>query len=396
MILPSIDIPTLAVARAIIQLTLAGLVVWTGNRQEQRSGTHWWAWGLALHGLGLLIFTVIIEHGLLDSLMTAANHLSFGLSSACILFGFWRFADRPVRWWLIVLIIGIPVVSLLAWEWWYPNARWRIVTTASGQVIFLIALFAVLAKPPRREMAGIYGALRWITGAYLPLLVWSYGSAMELLPTTARIPAAYHGVTFSVGSMLFMLALAVGFLALQYSLLACRHADQARRDWLTGLLNRRGIMEVVEGWADDYGQRPTFKVMALDIDHFKSINDRYGHEVGDFVLERLAGELNRQAGPDAVVGRMGGEEFLVLLPDSDEQVVFRRAEGLRRAIARFGVELPDGVIRATVSIGYAAGRQGESLEAVLRRADAALYRAKEQGRNRVVAAASVDRPAEGA
>lgn len=344
--------------------------------------------------MALLLFTVNVERDLFDSLLTAANHLGFGLSSACIMLGFWRFADQPVRWWLIALIIGIPVASLLLWEWWYPTARWRIVTTATGQVIFLVALFAILSRPRRREMAGIYGALRWITGAYLPLLVWSYASAVELLPTTARIPAAYHGVTFSVGSMLFMLALAVGFLALQYSLLACRHADQARRDWLTGLLNRRGVVEIVDRWGVELGQRPLLGVMAVDIDHFKSINDRYGHEVGDSVLERLAGELQRQAGPGSVVGRMGGEEFLVLLPDSDERTVRLRAERLRRASARFAIEVPDRFIRVTVSIGYAFGSRGESLEPVLRRADAALYRAKEQGRNRVVGAEDIDQPAQ--
>lgn len=391
MTLASLDIPTLAVARAIIQMTLAGLVVWTGNRQEQRSGTHWWAWGLALHGLGLLLFTVAIEHDLLDSMLTAANHLCFGLSSACILLGFWRFADKPPRLWLIALIIGISVVSLLLWEWAYPNARWRVVTTASGQVVFLVALIAVLTKPPRREMAGIYHALRWVAGAYLPLLLWSYGSAVELLPTTARIPAAYHGVLFSVGSMLFMLALAVGFLALQYSLLACRHADQARRDSLTGLLNRRGILEVVDGWGDRHGQRPAFGAISVDIDHFKSINDRWGHDVGDAVLVELAGELKRQADLEAVVGRVGGEEFLVLLPAADEDAVRLRAEHLRRKCARFPIDVPDGVIRVTISVGYTVGYPGEVFAAILRRADAALYRAKSEGRNRVVAADSFDR-----
>src|SRR5699024_5231520 len=198
-------------------------------------------------------------------------------------------AQQSPHRWLIALIIGISVASLLLWEWAYPNARWRVVTTAFGQAVFLVALLAALARPPRREMAGIYRALRWVAAAYLPLLLWAYGSAVELLPTTARIPATYHGVTFSVGSMLFMLALAVGFLALQYSLLACRHVDQARRDPLTGLLNRRGIREVVDDWAEQGTQQPVLGVIVVDIDHFKSINDRWGHEAGDAVLSELAG-----------------------------------------------------------------------------------------------------------
>ncbi len=384
---PSIDTPTLAVARAIIQLTLAGLIIWTGSRQEQRLGTHWWAFGLALHGFALLVFT--IRYAPIESLLIAANHLGFGFSSACILLGFWQFGQRQVQRWLLLMIVCIPAVSLLLWEWWMPNARFRILTTASGQVIYLVALLAVLTRAPRSEMDGIYRSLRWIVGSYALLMVWSYGSLGELLPTTARVPPGYHGVLFSVWSMLFMLSLAVSFLALQYSDMACRHADQARRDWLTNLLNRRGFLEAVGQRGIEQDNSKLWAVLAIDVDRFKTINDRFGHAAGDRVLETLAEELDRHAGPDDLVARMGGEEFLFLRVGTDEEAAGALAEKLRRAFAELVIEPSSELIQITVSIGVAIRQNGEMLDDVVHCADDALYRAKREGRNRVAMASAV-------
>ncbi|MBY6203387.1 GGDEF domain-containing protein [Halomonas denitrificans] len=380
-VFPAIDTSTLALARAIIQLTLAGLIIWTGSRQEQRAGTHWWAAGLALHGISLLFY--LVRYAPLDSLITAANHLTLGVSSACFLVGFWRFGHRPVRYGLVALIVAIPAVSLLVWEWWMPIARWRILLTASSQLIFLAVLQAVLASAPRREMAGIYRVLRACTVAYALLLFWAYGSLVELLPNAARVPPGYHGVLFSVGSMLFLLALAVGALALQYAQLACGHADQARTDWLTGLLNRRGLAQAADEMRARRAATSTSAVLALDIDRFKAVNDRHGHAAGDRVLRMIAWELTRRAGPEAVVARVGGEEFQVLLPDTDIGRANRCAESLRDACSRLEVHTGSEVIRPSVSIGVALLGRDEALDDAARRADAALYRAKTAGRDRV-------------
>jgi diguanylate cyclase (GGDEF)-like protein len=378
LILPTIDTPTLAVARAIIQMTLAGLILWTGSRQTQRGGERWWSAGLALHGFALLVFTY--RYLPLDSITVVINHLFFGLSAACILIGFWRFADAPVRWGLVALIVGISMLSLVLWEWWMPNSRFRILTTASGQVIYLIVLQAVLAVAPRREMVGIYRALRVIVIAYTLLMIWSYGSLGGVLPNSARVPPDYHGIVFSVGSMLFMLSLAVGFLALQYAEMASRHAEQARRDWLTGLLNRRGLLEALT----EFDEASGWTVLAIDADHFKSINDRHGHAAGDRMLEILAGGLVQQAGPTDLVARMGGEEFLFLRPGAGLDEGERLAEALRSALSELSLDGPEGPIRVTVSIGVTLRESGESFESAVHRADQALYRAKREGRNRVV------------
>lgn len=382
LVLPSLDTPTLAVARAVIQMTLAGLIIWTGSRQFQRAGGGWWAVGLALHGVALLAFS--ISYAPLDSLLATTNHLGFAVSSACFLIGFWLFARQSIRWWLPLLIVGISLVSLALWEWWMPNARFRILTTACGQVVFLLALMTLLRYPPRVEMASIYRALRWIVAAYALLLLWAYGSVSEMLPTTARVAPGYHGILFSVGSMLFMLSLAVGCLALQYAEMACRYADQARRDWLTGLLNRRGLMEAMGERAVFFGQASSYAVLAIDADHFKAVNDRYGHAAGDRLLEALAGKLEQHAGPDDLVARMGGEEFVFLSPLDATDSIESLAEALRRSLEAVSIDSPSGPVGVSVSIGGAVHRSGESFEEVMQRADRALYAAKQAGRNRIV------------
>ena len=301
---PSIDTPMLALARAIIQLTLAGLIICTGSRQQRRMGTHWWAWGLALHGIGLLVFLLMLQ--------------------------------------------------------------------------------ATLADAPRKEMAGIYRSLRRIVSAYAVLLLWSYGSLAELLPGTARVPPGYHGVLFRLGSMLFMLALAVSFLALQYALMACRHADQARTDWLTQLLNRRGLLAAVDAKYGSNAAVPGFALLTLDVDHFKSINDHHGHAVGDRVLRALAREITRHTGTNDLIARVGGEEFQILLSSADADSARSFAESLCRSCAGLEIEARAELIWLTVSIGVAIQVDRESFDDVAQRADRALYRAKNSGRNCVV------------
>lgn len=165
----------------------------------------------------------------------------------------------------------------------------------------------------------------------------------------------------------------------------------ARHDHLTQVYNRRYVMQTMtqEKQRADRTRRP-FSIVILDLDHFKIINDRYGHLAGDRVLmafsERSKGTLRGMdyMGKDSVrtFGRYGGEEFIVLLPDTELGGAYRCAERLRYVTED---EPFDEVFRVTVSCGVAEYQLGESIEDTLRRADAALYRAKDNGRNCVVA-----------
>jgi len=379
-----IDIPTLAASRALMQMALGGLIIYIGSQQQRGLGTRWWAAGLLINGIALLAFTIQAPEW--DRLLTVINHIGGGIASACLLLGFWRFSRRHPNRVILALLVLIPVLSLLAWEVAMPNARLRVLTTASGQLLFLLALQHGLGWPPRTEMAVIYRRMRWIVLVYAVIFVWAYGSIAGVLPTTARVGAGYHRTLFSVSSLLFMLALAVTCLALQFALLAAQSADLSVRDWLTGVLNRRGLFEAAPRLVAAAATGDRLAVIALDIDHFKDINDRHGHAIGDRALKAIGDLLTTHAGNDRLVARMGGEEFSIVLRDTTLQAVTDLADRIRRDCAELQVASREGVIRFTVSAGVADGDAHQDIGELLARADAALYAAKEGGRNRVVVA----------
>jgi diguanylate cyclase (GGDEF)-like protein len=159
---------------------------------------------------------------------------------------------------------------------------------------------------------------------------------------------------------------------------------QATVDALTGLHNRRWMNEafprVLHRCAFD---KVHCAVMMIDIDHFKRVNDSYGHLVGDVALKTLAGIMSVNLRPHDLLVRYGGEEFAILLPDTGIEEAKFIAERLRTIVAANEVHSGDLVFQITISIGIAAVTQGGKLEDFFGEADRALYRAKESGRNRV-------------
>ena len=169
--------------------------------------------------------------------------------------------------------------------------------------------------------------------------------------------------------------------------LAARAQKDANTDALTGLANRRAALDWLERLVRASAEAgEPLSVIMFDIDHFKQINDCFGHATGDAVLRRVAQAARRTMRADDLVGRVGGEEFVCLLPGVDGTLGRIMAERLRHAVAenrRGG----DGLPTATVSIGLAISRGGDTADKLLARADAALYEAKNAGRNQVRLAA---------
>jgi len=159
----------------------------------------------------------------------------------------------------------------------------------------------------------------------------------------------------------------------------------ASLDGLTGINNRRHFLELCEKELDRaqrYGH--TVALMMMDVDRFKRINDTYGHAAGDEVLKQLAATCAANLrGPD-ILGRLGGEEFAVTMPECGIEAAGHAAERLRRTLAKIEVPSEQGTISFTISIGVVARKEGENLTSVLDRADKAMYAAKQGGRNRVV------------
>ncbi|MFZ4688493.1 MAG: GGDEF domain-containing protein [Polymorphobacter sp.] len=206
-----------------------------------------------------------------------------------------------------------------------------------------------------------------IPGLEVPLAWWIIGA---LLPVVISAPITWLMARQSERIAQLNDALLVAYAELK---------QLANTDSLTGAWNRAAFDARVAaarlagpGW-----------FLIVDVDNFKGINDAFGHAAGDAVLRHIGARLQSAAGPAALVGRIGGEEFAVWLPVGDEVSALRLAEDLRRVIAAKTIAVPDHpALSATVSIGATCGR-GLDIDAALHRADRAMYRAKHDGRNLV-------------
>lgn len=158
-----------------------------------------------------------------------------------------------------------------------------------------------------------------------------------------------------------------------------------QQDALTRLASRRHALERLQEYLAraSTGQQPLSIAMA-DLDHFKAVNDRLGHLIGDRVLQDVANRILTSVRGRDLVGRYGGEEFLLLFPDTSLEVAGQVAERIREHVAATPVHLPEATVPVTLSLGLGAYRVGDSAKSLLERADQALYTAKHSGRNRVV------------
>jgi diguanylate cyclase (GGDEF)-like protein/PAS domain S-box-containing protein len=175
-----------------------------------------------------------------------------------------------------------------------------------------------------------------------------------------------------------------------------RLRELATTDPLTGALNRRQLFELAEEEvrrAERYGRPLCFSM--LDLDHFKAVNDRYGHAVGDEALRAVASAFRRSLRTTDRLARHGGEEFVVMLPETPLLTARGAIERIRASVEALRFDAKGDRIAITVSAGVVAWRSGESVDAVLDRADGALYQAKRAGRNQVVAAGDPGPPLPG-
>ena len=159
---------------------------------------------------------------------------------------------------------------------------------------------------------------------------------------------------------------------------------QAITDSLTGLFNRRLLFQVMQREILRYERyKHPFCVMLLDLDHFKKVNDTFGHSVGDDALRAFSAVLKEVARQQDVVARTGGEEFCILLPEINQKEASQAAERIRKLTARTPLDISEYSVPLTVSIGISEIKANENADGIYQRADMALYKAKSSGRNRV-------------
>lgn len=202
------------------------------------------------------------------------------------------------------------------------------------------------------------------------------------LESNSRVVTGWAAV-FAVEVVLYVVGAAFIVLVLAKDRAVGAYKVAATTDPLTTLLNRRGFFEAAGAMmtANQSGMQPV-SVLAFDLDHFKSINDTYGHSGGDATLQMFAAVARKTMRGGDVIGRLGGEEFVAILAGTLAEAAIA-AERVRAAFAAATVDLDGAQIAATVSIGVACGSPKASVESLIARADSALYRAKANGRNRV-------------
>jgi diguanylate cyclase (GGDEF)-like protein len=244
---------------------------------------------------------------------------------------------------------------------------------------------AVLYMWPAVWMAFFFGT--WGTALIVGWIGAVHGAVLLSLPAEASSLDRWIDVVAAV----FVVALVVRWLACRNERLVARLEGEARVDPLTELLNRRGLEERIEAEVARAERESTpLGVVVFDLDHFKRVNDKHGHEIGDRVLVWLGALLKEQARGIDVAARIGGEEFVVLLPGADHDAARAFAERVRCAVAAAGgqssrrrVGLSES-LKLTVSAGVASAAAPIDDAALLAEADQALYAAKRRGRNRTV------------
>ena len=379
-----LDVPTLLIVSTCIAGVLGFLLFFAWIQDRSIRALAWWGAAYMLGGLGVALW--IAEAALV------AEPLSFGLSNALLFAAcgtIWNgarlFYARSVR--PYALSAGA-VIWILASQ--FPDfAQSELARIVLSSLIVSVYTFATAREiwTDRRKRS----RSRW-AAVCVPLL---HGMVF-LPPIPLAVMRASEGTLLSSGwvavfaleTLLYVIGTAFIALMMAKEKAESLHKAAAATDPLTGLLNRRGFMEMADRLvARCARKRGRVSVLMFDLDHFKSINDRFGHSVGDAALRVFADVVQNTIREGDVVGRLGGEEFAVLVPEmADEAAV--AAERVRAAFEAAGVVVAGNELNATVSIGIADSlAKDASLEHMLSRADAALYAAKQAGRNRVVCAA---------
>jgi diguanylate cyclase (GGDEF)-like protein len=290
--------------------------------------------------------------------------------------------SSPDQFLISIYVISVAISSYISLT--LGDVVWRGTSISVGMAIMLLAgVIAVLRASGHdhldRSIALVLGLVAVVLIARPAMSVLIEGSP----PQTGATPESFWLVSMKLVALFAWISFAILFLVRIAVDLMGDLAKQSVTDPLSGVLNRRGLFERAKPVLDQASPDFPVAVLICDIDRFKRINDTFGHSVGDVVIQALAKVLREAVGTSGIVGRLGGEEFAVVLPKTDARSALRFAECVRTA---FSHEQHQGIPptqQPTVSIGLAASCGEESLDALLDRADAALYRAKRGGRDRV-------------
>lgn len=375
----SLDIRTIVVM-LMLSAALMSLTLFCGLRAGRSAGFAKWNAGLGLYTAGWLL---VAARGMLPDAATVAFAHALLVSGICFQIAALREFDgrsAPVR--LLALPGALLFVLLLPQVGHYP-ALTMTASSANAAALLGLAWHAV-------SLGKKGGGVRWLmAGVCAAGAAGLMVRALDIWLRPQATPDLFAGGLLHDVAFLLLFAVTVSastaFLVMHRARAEHRLRHLATFDALTGLFNRRAFMDLAQReLARCARAKAPWALLLIDLDHFKKVNDRFGHQAGDRLLEAAGAELRRCVRREDLAGRYGGEEFCVLLPGADAGTAAEVGERVREAFAaRALAGLPEEV---TASVGVAAvdAQAASGLDAVIARADRALYRAKRAGRNRVL------------
>ncbi len=377
-----LDLPTLLLVSTCVTglLGLFLFALWLQDRSVRALG--YWASAYLIGGFAVGLW--IVSPGLLPA--AGADLASALLFTCCGLIwcGARKFHGREASIGFaiagaVVWLVATRMPELMAWD----NAR---VVVSSLIIATYAVLTAIELRRERRKPKG--NAAARARGMMIPVL---HGAIFlsPILTTSlfgSPVPVAANGVfpLLALLTLLYVVGTAFIVVVMAKEHAALVHKTAAMTDPLTGLFNRRGFFDAAEKLvANQRKSGEPVTIMMFDLDHFKSINDRFGHETGDEALQAFAATASGSMRAHDIVGRLGGEEFAAILPGGLDTAIMV-AERVRAAFEVRGVEIAGHAMNATVSIGVTHALPDVAhIQTMLARADRALYAAKATGRNRV-------------
>lgn len=322
-----------------------------------------WLWPGQVHGQRYLVLTSMV--------LFASCGLIFGARFLSLR----AHSPRVFRAVQTFMALGIGAFALSVFAQNQLAAAW---VAFVYTVLFTVIMVALgLRTYQLGKAAGRYFLIAALSG-----MVGAATTATAVLGWIPFTPSTYHLLEVGVVIEATLLALSLAHQVRSYQTAARQAERLARLDPLTGLRNRRAFMEQGEAlWTASQHQVRPLSLMMVDVDFFKQINDQLGHEAGDRALVKVSKLLVAQCRAGDVLARWGGEEFVLLLPDTDLPQALQMAERLRFAVERSQPVLSNVLPPLTISIGVAEREQLPQLEALIKAADAQLYLAKQTGRN---------------
>ncbi|MDR3466554.1 MAG: diguanylate cyclase [Xanthobacteraceae bacterium] len=374
----SLDLSTLYLVATLVAGMLGALLLFFW-RQEKIAALGWWG---AAYLLGAVSIGVWVAAGAMLTEMQQAAVNALGFVACGMVWSAARvFHGRNPNWPGAMVGAAAWIAAVL---WLREGAEFFRALVGAGIVAAYAALTAGQLWSERRAAM----QRRW-PAMVIPML---HGTVLMLPILLGGLVSHGQGTFKTNGTWMVIFTIelvlyAVGTVFIVFLMVSERtvraHKAAASMDPLTGLLNRRGFSEATGRMIEREAKagRPV-TVMIFDIDHFKSINDRFGHPAGDEILKLFSAVMTANLRISDLVGRIGGEEFAAMLPCSVEEAVLA-AERVREAFQTCGIEVDSAPVETTVSIGVAGGPADTELDVLLASADTALYRAKRAGRNRV-------------